>query len=113
MSAHLREITDLVVRWVHIIAGIMWIGNSLLFNWLDRNLEKVPGRTKLHEGEIWLLHSGAFYQVEKKLLAPGEMPKVLHWFKWQNGITWISGSVGLPSRRSSPTFLPMSPVTPS
>jgi len=91
VSAHLREITDLVVRWVHIIAGIMWIGNSLLFNWLDRNLEKVPGRTKLHEGEIWLLHSGAFYQVEKKLLAPGEMPKVLHWFKWQNFTTWASG----------------------
>lgn len=91
MNAQIREILDLVVRWVHIIAGIMWIGNSLLFNWLDRNLEKVPGRNKLHEGEIWLLHSGAFYQVEKKLLAPGEMPKVLHWFKWQNFTTWASG----------------------
>ena len=75
MNAHLREILDLVVRWVHIIAGIMWIGNALLFNWLDRNLEKAPGQGKLSEGEIWLLHSGAFYQVEKKLLAPGEMPK--------------------------------------
>jgi len=91
LNANLREILDLVVRWVHIIAGIMWIGNSLLFNWLDRNLEKIPGRNKLHEGEIWLLHSGAFYQVEKKLLAPGEMPKVLHWFKWQNFTTWASG----------------------
>lgn len=91
MNAHLREILDLVVRWVHIIAGIMWIGNSLLFNWLDRNLEKAPGQGKLSEGEIWLLHSGAFYQVEKKLLAPGEMPKTLHWFKWQNFTTWASG----------------------
>ncbi len=91
MNAHMREILDLVVRWVHVIAGIMWIGNSLLFNWLDRNLEKVEGKGKLHEGEIWLLHSGAFYQVEKKLLAPGEMPKVLHWFKWQNFTTWASG----------------------
>ncbi len=91
MNAHVRELLDLVVRWVHIIAGIMWIGNSLLFNWLDRNLEKDPAKGKLHEGEIWLLHSGAFYQVEKKLLAPGEMPKVLHWFKWQNFTTWASG----------------------
>jgi uncharacterized membrane protein len=94
LNAHLREILDLVIRWVHVIAGIMWIGNSLLFNWLDRNLRKVPGQGPLSEGEIWLLHSGAFYQVEKKLLAPGEMPPVLHWFKWQNFTTWASG-IGL------------------
>jgi len=91
LDAHLREILDLIVRWVHVIAGIMWIGNSLLFNWLDRNLEKVPGKGPLHEGEIWLLHSGGFYQVEKKQLAPSEMPRVLHWFKWQNFTTWASG----------------------
>ena len=65
-----RELLDLVIRWVHVIAGIMWIGNSLLFNWLDRNLRPKEGM----EGEIWLLHSGGFYQVEKKQLAPGQMP---------------------------------------
>jgi uncharacterized membrane protein len=85
-----RELLDLLIRWVHLIAGIMWIGNSMLFNWLDRNLVKVSER-KGHEGEIWLLHSGGFYQVEKKQLAPSEMPAILHWFKWQNGVTWISG----------------------
>jgi uncharacterized membrane protein len=85
-----RELFDLLTRWVHLIAGIMWIGNSMLFNWLDRNLVKVTNREG-HEGEIWLLHSGGFYQVEKKQLAPGEMPAVLHWFKWQNGVTWLSG----------------------
>lgn len=82
-----RELLDLVIRWVHVVAGIMWIGNSLLFNWLDRNLRPKEGM----EGEIWLLHSGGFYQVEKKQLAPGQMPEQLHWFKWQNAATWLSG----------------------
>lgn len=90
MDVPFRELLDLLIRWVHLIAGIMWIGNSMLFNWLDRNLVKVSER-KGHEGEIWLLHSGGFYQVEKKQLAPSEMPAILHWFKWQNGVTWISG----------------------
>jgi uncharacterized membrane protein len=91
LEAHVRELLDLLIRWVHLIAGIMWVGNSMLFNWLDRNLIKVPGKGEGHEGEIWMVHSGGFYQVEKKQLAPGEMPAVLHWFKWQNGITWMSG----------------------
>ncbi len=73
------------------IAGIMWVGNSMLFNWLDRNLEKKAGRGPLHVGEIWMLHSGGFYQVEKKFLGPGEMPEILHWFKWQAYTTWITG----------------------
>ncbi len=76
---------------MHVIAGIMWVGNSMLFNWLDRNLEKVEGRRKEHVGRIWMLHSGAFYDVEKTMLAPGEMPKTLHWFKWQSYTTWLTG----------------------
>ena len=82
----------MVIRWVHLIAGIMWIGNSLLFNWLDRNLEKPKESTDPnYQGKIWLLHSGAFYDVDKKLLHPHEMPAKLHWFKWQNFTTWASG----------------------
>jgi len=77
---------------MHVIAGTMWVGNSMLFNWLDRNLEKVEGRRKEHVGRIWMLHSGAFYDVEKTMLAPGEMPKVLHWFKWQSYTTWLTGA---------------------
>ncbi len=69
----------------------MWVGNSMLFNWLDRNLEKFAGQSELSQGKIFMLHSGAFYDVEKKLLAPGEMPKILHWFKWQNFTTWVTG----------------------
>ena len=91
MFDHVAELTHLIARWVHLIAGIMWIGNSMLFNWLDRNLEKPKGAKPGLVGEIWMVHSGGFYQVEKKSLEPSQMPKTLHWFKWQNGITWLSG----------------------
>jgi uncharacterized membrane protein len=88
----IRETLDVVFRWVHLIAGIMWVGNSLLFNWLDRNLVRREGAPERHVGEVWLLHSGGFYEVEKKFLGPTEMPKVLHWFKWQAYTTWLTGA---------------------
>ena len=81
----------MLLRWTHVIAGIMWIGNSMLFNWLDRNLEKSAGLGRLSQGKIFMVHSGAFYDVEKKLLEPGSLPDTLHWFKWQNFTTWASG----------------------
>lgn len=87
----LHDLLDVVFRWAHLIAGIMWIGNSMLFNWLDRNLVKSSSDAPLSQGRIYMVHSGAFYEVEKKLLAPGELPAQLHWFKWQNGITWMTG----------------------
>ena len=86
-----NELLDVVFRWAHLIAGIMWIGNSMLFNWLDRNLVARPEASRLSQGTIWMVHSGAFYEVEKKLLEPGQMPAQLHWFKWQNGFTWLTG----------------------
>src|SRR5215203_3879207 len=87
------EILDLVVRWLHVIAGIMWVGNSLLFNWLDRSLTPAQStpQTQKPIGTIWLLHSGGFYYVEKTLLDGERMPMPLHWFKWQAYTTWISG----------------------
>jgi hypothetical protein len=89
---HANELLDVVFRWAHLIAGIMWIGNSMLFNWLDRNLVAPgPGAGKLSQGKIFMVHSGAFYDVEKKLLAPGELPDEMHWFKWQNFTTWATG----------------------
>jgi uncharacterized membrane protein len=86
-----NELLDVIFRWAHLIAGIMWIGNSMLFNWLDRNLEKQASLSRLSQGKIFMLHSGAFYDVEKKLLEPGELPPTLHWFKWQNFTTWATG----------------------
>jgi uncharacterized membrane protein len=87
-----RELLDLFVRWTHVIAGIMWIGNSLLFNWLDRNLRTSAQAPEGSIGKIWLLHSGAFYEVEKKLLpANTPYPDKVHWFMFQNLTTWVSG----------------------
>ncbi len=95
MSGTGVELIDLVARWVHVIAGIMWIGNSLLFNWLDRNLLPAGSRPQTPEpiGTIWLLHSGGFYYVEKTLLGGAPLPAQLHWFKWQAYTTWWSGMV--------------------
>ena len=94
MSAALWELLDLVARWVHVVAGIMWVGNSLLFNWLDRSLRPADGRsiTRAPLGAAWLLHSGGFYHVEKTLLAGEPLPRPLHWFKWQAYTTWLSGA---------------------
>lgn len=95
MHATIHELLDLFVRWTHVIAGIMWIGNSLLFNWLDRNLKPFDQQGEESFGKIWLLHSGAFYEVEKKLLPPGmPYPDKVHWFMFQNLTTWLSG-IGL------------------
>ena len=86
-----RELLDLVFRWMHVIAGIMWIGNSMLWNWIDRNLEpSKQGRPGI-QGEIWLLHSGAFYFMEKDLKG-WDRDRPLHWFKWQAYTTWLTGA---------------------
>ncbi len=84
---------NLVVRWVHLTAGIAWIGSSFYFIWLDRDLTApAPPRPRV-EGETWMVHSGGFYRVEKRRIGPGEMPGVLHWFKWEAALTWASGMV--------------------
>lgn len=93
MNGNATELLDLIARWIHVIAGIMWIGNSLLFNWLDRSLRPPENIRQTPEpvGSIWLLHSGGFYYVEKTLLVGMQVPKPLHWFKWQAYTTWLSG----------------------
>jgi uncharacterized membrane protein len=97
MSAGTIELVDLVARWIHVIAAIMWVGNSLLFNWLDRNLQPASPETagspgsKGTLGNIWLLHSGAFYFVDKTLLGGQPLPRPLHWFFVQAYTTWWSG----------------------
>ena len=87
----LTELLDLLFRWTHVIAGIMWIGNSLLFNWLDRNLRPPTSGAPDAQGDIWLIHSGGFYLVEKTSLAGRPLPVPLHWFKWQAYTTWMTG----------------------
>src|SRR6059036_2248835 len=87
------EWLHLVLRWAHVIAAIMWIGDSFLFMWMDSSLT-APTRPRegAVAGELWLVHSGGFYEVVKrKYLAPHELPKSLHWFKWEAYTTWITG----------------------
>jgi uncharacterized membrane protein len=93
MTPTLLEWLNLVGRWVHVIAAIMWIGDSFLFMWLDSHLTTPEKpREGAVVGELWMVHSGGFYEVVKrKYLAPNELPKQLHWFKWESYTTWLSG----------------------
>jgi len=87
------EWLHLAARWIHVIAAIMWIGDSFLFMWMDRSLV-APSRPREGDvvGELWMVHSGGFYEVVKRrVLAPGEMPRTLHWFMWEAYTTWITG----------------------
>ena len=83
---------DLIVRWIHIIVGIAWIGTSFYFNWLDSQLDREIEKESI-EGELWSVHSGGFYNINKLKGPPKTFPKELHWFKWEAYTTWISGFV--------------------
>lgn len=88
----LHDWSNLLIRWFHIIAGIAWIGSSFYFVWLDSSLERRPPDDESDvEGHLWMVHSGGFYRVEKKKLVPSTMPENLHWFKWEAGLTFLSG----------------------
>lgn len=91
MNSYLSEWLNLILRWFHLVAGISWIGSSFYFMWLDKSLEVPKIAREGVEGELWMCHSGGFYQVEKRHIGPGSMPDVLHWFKWEAAFTWLSG----------------------
>ena len=91
MEAMLREWLGLLLRWIHIIAGIMWIGDSLLFMWIDSHLSPDPQRRSEVAGVTWLIHGGGYYHLEKRLLVPGRLPPRLRWFWLEATSTWLSG----------------------
>lgn len=91
MDPFIGDWLNLVLRWAHVITGIAWIGASFYFNWLDSRLEQPEKPREGVEGELWMVHSGGFYRIEKIDVAPAEMPRTLHWFKWEAGFTWITG----------------------
>jgi len=91
MLAHLYEWLSLAVRWLHVIAGIAWIGDSFYFMWLDATLRRDEHTPPEVKGESWSVHGGGFYRVIKFQNAPDQMPQTLHWFKWQAYTTWLSG----------------------
>jgi uncharacterized membrane protein len=82
---------DLAVRWLHVIAGIAWIGSSFYFVHLDSSLQRRNGLPDGAGGEAWQVHGGGFYQMVKYLVAPARMPDELTWFKWEAYATWLSG----------------------
>ncbi len=82
---------NLVIRWFHIMAAILWIGTSFFFIWLDNHLQFEPAGGKGHVGKAWLFHSGGYYQIDKALVAPESVLSSLHWFKWEAYLTWLSG----------------------
>ena len=83
---------EYILRFAHLVAGISWIGSSFYFIWLDSSFEKPVRERKNVDGEVFMVHGGFYYQVEKKRIAPGELPKTLHWFKWEATLTWITGA---------------------
>ncbi len=90
MDAHLTEWLNLSIRWIHMIVGIAWIGASFYFVWLENNLNRANPREGL-SGDLWAIHGGGIYHLEKYKLAPPQMPENLHWFKWEAYTTWLSG----------------------
>ncbi|HSU55333.1 MAG TPA: urate hydroxylase PuuD [Candidatus Dormibacteraeota bacterium] len=89
-----KEWTNLILRWVHVFAGIMWVGTTYYFTWLDGRfveLEKAADPNDKGDGkEVYMVHSGGFYRVEKQK-KPSVMPEKLHWFRWEAALTWLSG----------------------
>ena len=82
----------LLVRWLHITVAVTWIGTSIFFMWLDRSFEFNEKSTSPgHVGDVWMVHGGGFYHVEKLLMGPTKVPERLHWFKWESYWTWMSG----------------------
>ena len=92
MTSSLREWLHLIVRWFHVFAGIMWVGQTFYFTWLDGQFGKLE-KNAAADGKpaaLWMVHSGGFYSVEKQRslrVAPGQV----HWFRWEAAMTWLSG----------------------
>jgi uncharacterized membrane protein len=94
MEAYAIDWVQLILRWVHLITGIAWIGASFYFVWLDNSLELPRDAADAEKGiggELWAVHGGGFYVVRKFRVAPETLPATLHWFKWEAYWTWISG----------------------
>jgi uncharacterized membrane protein len=88
----LNEWLNLLFRWTHVFAGIMWVGTTYYFTWLDARLteeEKAVAATGA-SAQVWMVHSGGFYVVERRKV-PDLASRTLHWFRWEAGVTWLSG----------------------
>jgi uncharacterized membrane protein len=94
MESYLLDWANLLLRWVHVITAIAWVGSSFYFVFLDSSLTP-PASGKLREegatGELWAVHGGGFYHPVKYAVQPPQLPPHLHWFYWESYSTWLSG----------------------
>ncbi|BDB23546.1 hypothetical protein Tamer19_52800 [Cupriavidus sp. TA19] len=94
MEGYILDWANMLLRWVHVITAIAWIGSSFYFVWLDNSLTKPTApdlKEKGVDGELWAVHGGGFYNPQKYLTAPKSLPENLHWFYWESYSTWMSG----------------------
>src|SRR6267154_185080 len=94
MTSAIREWLNLGVRWVHVFAGIMWVGQTYYFTWLDGQfgkLEKKPAANGT-DSKVWMVHSGGFYTVQKQK-SLGVAPEQVRWFRWEALLTWVAGLI--------------------
>lgn len=91
MDFDLSEWINLGARWIHVMAAIMWVGQTYFFSWLDHRFPEQLS-TNPQDNQAWMVHSGGFYIVEKQRI-PKLMPSTLYWFKWEAATTWITGVV--------------------
>ena len=94
MESYIFDWLNLLLRWLHIIVGIAWIGSSFYFVFLDSSLVKPKSQELIDkgvDGELWAVHGGGFYNPQKYMVAPKQLPDHLHWFYWESYWTWMSG----------------------
>lgn len=87
----LLSVLQLIVRWIHVFAAILWIGQTYLFNFMEDSLEKADG-DEVVIGTLWMVHGGGLYRVEKQRFA-SFLPPILHWFRYEAAFTWLSGMI--------------------
>jgi uncharacterized membrane protein len=91
-QSHLHEWLDLIFRWLHIIFGISWVGASFYFVFLENSINREHEIRDELAGNLWAIHGGGFYFLEKYKIAPKKIPAHLHWFKYEAYFTWLTGT---------------------
>jgi uncharacterized membrane protein len=91
LESHMMEWLNIVIRLLHITFGIAWIGASFYFVFLENALNRTEEVRDELAGNLWAVHGGGFYYLEKYKVAPKTIPKHLHWFKYEAYFTWLSG----------------------
>ncbi|MGQ7247365.1 urate hydroxylase PuuD [Halomonas sp. V046] len=116
MSSYLIDVSNFLLRWLHVIAAIAWIGESIYFVMLDNGLKKPKAeedRQKGVFGEMWAVHGGGFYHNQKYATAPDKLPDDLHWSFWKAYTTWLSGfALFIILYMANPSFYLVNPNSP-